>query len=154
MLDEKLFYFDYEVDDKESLLKTIGQDLIDKDYVKSSYIDAILDREANFPTGLPTKHGVAIPHTSTEYANTNKLVFVKLKDPVVFNEMGNDENPVDISLVIFIIVNDGEDHMRTLTSIIGIIQDEALLDSVVESKNVDEFRKVIMDVFEDELEVA
>lgn len=48
---------------KEELLSQLGGVLEDKGYVKDTYVDAILEREKIFPTGLPTA-GVAVDRKS------------------------------------------------------------------------------------------
>jgi PTS system galactitol-specific IIA component len=49
---------------REELLQKVASELERKKYVKKSNKDAIISREAQYPTGLPTDVlKVAIPHT-------------------------------------------------------------------------------------------
>jgi len=74
-LDESLILTDLEVTDKEELLKMMGTNLMEKGLVKESFIKAIIEREKNYATGLPTKSvSVAIPHTDPEHVNKKLLV--------------------------------------------------------------------------------
>ena len=66
LLKEKLIFIDVEAKDREEAIGKMAKELYKKGYVKESYINAILDREKVFPTGLPTEEvGVAIPHTDS-----------------------------------------------------------------------------------------
>ena len=152
MLDKKLFYFNVDVDNKEDLLERIGKDLYDSGYVKDTYIQALHEREEEFPTGLPLNVGVAIPHTSIEHVNSNKLVFIKPKKSIVFHEMGNNDEEVNVELVIFIVIKDEHNHMKALSTIIDIIQDETILTSLVEANDKDAFEEIILNKFEINLE--
>ncbi len=62
---------------------------------------AILQREAQFPTGLPvTPYGVAIPHTDGTYVLKPQLAFASLKNPVVFQEMGNRSREIQVTFIL------------------------------------------------------
>lgn len=148
MLDKNLFFFDFETESQETLLDTMSEILLGKNLVKATYPDALKDREKEFPTGLPVKFGVAIPHTSIEHVNENKLVFVKPTKSVPFNEMGNESNEIDVSLVIFILIKDRENHIQVLSTIIEIIQDEEFLDTVNEATTEQEFYETISGKFD------
>ena len=147
MLDNELFYFDLEVENKEELLRIVGNDLYKKGFVKDSYVEALLEREKIFPTGLPLTIGVAIPHTSIDHANENRLVFVKPSKPLIFNEMGNNEETVDVKLVIFLVISDQNDHMAALSKIIEIIQEESIVAEIISSVDLLQFKNRIEKYF-------
>ncbi|WP_143786811.1 PTS sugar transporter subunit IIA, partial [Oenococcus oeni] len=62
--DKRVILFDQVFPNQISVLKTLTRFLEEKNCVKSSYQQAIINRESQFPTGLNTTTvGVAIPHT-------------------------------------------------------------------------------------------
>jgi PTS system galactitol-specific IIA component len=76
--------------EKDNILALMANRLIDKGYTKQSYLQAVLNREKEYPTGLPTNGvGVAIPHADTKYVLKPGIAVATLKSPVKFNVMGN-----------------------------------------------------------------
>ena len=51
-LDKSVIVPDLEAETWEDVMKSLGQKLIDEGYTKESYIDALITREKDFPTGL------------------------------------------------------------------------------------------------------
>ena len=152
MIDRELFYFNLEVESRDELLKIVGSSLQNKGFVKETYVEALLEREHNFPTGLPLKIGVAIPHTSIEHANENKLVFVKPTHSLTFNEMGNEDGVVEVEFIIFLVICDEKDHMDVLSKIITIIQEEKIVENILKSESLVEFQKKIINAFDIKVE--
>ena len=52
LLKPELVFFDFEADDRFDFFKKLGEKLKEGSYVKDSWLDAILEREKNYPTGL------------------------------------------------------------------------------------------------------
>lgn len=62
--------------------------MFEKGYVKSTYIDAVLEREKTLPTGLDIgEMCVAIPHTDSKHVNESNVALAVLKNPVEFRNM-------------------------------------------------------------------
>ena len=48
------------------IFKFLNENLINLGYVKDSFLEGLVDREKNYPTGLKTSVcGIAIPHTDS-----------------------------------------------------------------------------------------
>lgn len=144
MIDKKFIFKDVEVENYKELFHLIGKNLIDDQIVKEGFVEALLEREENFPTGLPVEHGVAIPHTDGALVNEDKLVFVTLKKPVTFGEMGGGPtDTVDVSVAIFLAIGNGEKHLETLQKLINSIQTEGFVKGLIDSKDKEEMYEVI-----------
>ncbi|MDY0404629.1 PTS sugar transporter subunit IIA [Virgibacillus sp. 179-BFC.A HS] len=88
-LDESIIFLDLQEKTKEDVLSVMGGKLYEKGLVKATFIDAIIAREREFATGLPTKGvSVAIPHTDIEHVNQKTISVGILKEPVAFGVMG------------------------------------------------------------------
>src|SRR5690606_25252813 len=88
-LDKELALINIDAASKEEVLELLGNKLLDKGFVKEGIVASVLQREASYPTGLPTQpHGVAIPHTDGDMVNESKIAFASLKNPVGFTAMG------------------------------------------------------------------
>ncbi len=64
----------------EDVIRLLGGKLHALGYVKDSFIEATLQREANMPTGLPLggEFNAALPHVDIEYVNKPALALASL----------------------------------------------------------------------------
>ncbi|HCZ7184759.1 TPA: PTS sugar transporter subunit IIA [Staphylococcus aureus] len=83
--------------DKESVLSQMSDVLFQNGFVKSTFKDAVIDREKEFATGLPTHLcSVAIPHTDVEqlmqiFQSEEKLEqILRTKDETILATLIND----------------------------------------------------------------
>lgn len=51
-MNSDLIALNLEVKNKEEVIQELGKRMFEKGYVKSTYIDAVLEREKTLPTGL------------------------------------------------------------------------------------------------------
>src|SRR5690625_7594396 len=106
---------------QEEVFKEVGSFLLDKELVNDEFIDAIIEREHNYPTGLdlaPVAEGlpnVAIPHTETEYCKTKAVVFVKIAHDVAFHNMIAPDQELKVNYLFFII-NDEKTNQTNVRS--------------------------------------
>lgn len=127
-LDKSVIVPDLEAKTWEDVMKNLGQKLIDAGYSKESYIDALIAREKDFPTGLDIDGlGVAIPHTDVSHVNKAGIAIGVLKEPVTFIQMGTDDEEVQVKLIFMLAVTDPNAHIDELQRIIEIIQDKGVL---------------------------
>ncbi|WP_019552318.1 PTS sugar transporter subunit IIA [Propionispira raffinosivorans] len=130
LLHEELVLLNYQADNAETLLKELAIILHQQGYVKDSYIQAILAREKEFPTGLNTP-GVklAMPHAAPKHVYKEAILVAKLAQPVMFKEMGNSGKDVEASLIFMLAVQDPKNHLDALSKLMSIFsQKEKLLE--------------------------
>lgn len=144
MITKDFMYCHYSVGNKEELFDELTKDLMGKGIVKFGFSQALKDREVEFPTGLPVKHGVAIPHTDGTLVKFDQLVFVTLENPIVFNEMGGDEeDTVEVKVVIMLAVKDGKKHLTVLQNLIESIQKDGFIDQLIDAQDIDGMYEII-----------
>lgn len=74
LLKPELVFFDFEATDRIDFFTKLGEKLKEGGYVKDSWLDAILEREKNYPTGLEcTSISVALPHVDPQHLNKPTL---------------------------------------------------------------------------------
>ena len=130
-LDKSVIVPDLEAETWEDVMKNLGQKLIDAGYSKESYVDALIAREKDFPTGLDIGGlGVAIPHTDVSHVNKAGIAIGVLKEPVTFIQMGTDDEEVGVKLIFMLAVTDPNAHIDELQRIIEIIQDKGVLEKL------------------------
>lgn len=143
-LDKSVIVPDLEAETWEDVMKSLGQKLIDEGYTKESYIDALITREKDFPTGLDIDGlGVAIPHTDVSHVNKAGIAIGVLKKPVTFIQMGSDDEEVGVKLVFMLAVTDPNAHIDELQRIIEIIQDKDVLEKLFTVTDKDTIIEVI-----------
>lgn len=148
-VDDSIILLNLEADNKEEVLTKMGQNLQILGLVKDSFTDAIIAREAEFATGLPTKGvSVAIPHTDVEHVNRKTISVAVLKDPVDFCVMGDDEETTPVKIVFMLAMDKPHDQLSLLQKLMQIFQDEATLASIVEATSEADVMKVLADKLE------
>ena len=94
-LNQALIVTGMEASDYKDVMKNLGSVVIKEGYAKESYVDALIAREEEYPTGLDVDGmGVAIPHTSVEHVKKAGIAIAALKQPVTFTQMGTDDETV------------------------------------------------------------
>jgi len=115
---EKLVAIGLSESSSESVIRVLGELLLQNGYVADSYIDAVLEREKEFPTGLPTEpFGVAIPHTDCKHVHRTGIAVGVLSNPVEFGVMGSPEGTVQVRIVFLIAVAEPEGQVKTLQNL-------------------------------------
>lgn len=139
MLHEDLVLLNYTATSQRELLNNMAQLLKDKGYVKDSYAQAIIDRENTFATGLNTNGvKVAMPHTYPEHVNKPAIMVAQLTEPVIFKEMGNNENDVAAKLIFMLAVSDPKGHVDMLGKLMSIFSDGEKLSDIYNSPTAKE----------------
>lgn len=134
LFNRKLMILDIDASSAEEALAFMSKRLIEEGIVKESFTQAILDREAEFSTGLPGfGRGVAIPHADPEHVNVSALAVGILRHPVHFRMMGNHDELIDAEVLFMLALKESHSHMSVLQSLMDVIQNEALLTQIKEA---------------------
>lgn len=91
-------------------------------HVKDSFLRACADREKEYPTGLPTEIPVAIPHTFSEHVISPAICLVRLREPVRFYCMGDEEESVEVSFAFVIAFRQAGDQTSLLKKLLKVAQ--------------------------------
>ncbi len=143
-LKESLIFTNLEAKTYEDVMRAVGQKVTAEGFAKESYVDALIDREKDFPTGLDIDgFGVAIPHTDVSHVNKAATAIAILKNPVTFVQMGTDDDYVDAKVVFVLAVDDPKGHLEQLQRIISIIQDKNVLEKLTQANEASEIINVI-----------
>lgn len=144
-LDKELIFTGLEAASSDDVMREVGSAFVREGYSKDSYVEALMERERSFPTGLDIDGvGVAIPHTSVEHVNTAATGIAILKNPVTFHEMGGDEeDTVDVSIVFMLAVVEPKAHLEELQRILAILQDKNVLNSLRTADKKNEIVEII-----------
>lgn len=110
----------------QDAIRSTGHVLIDAEYVKPEYVEACINRESDFPTGLqlPDGIGVAIPHGDAELVKESSLSVLRIDAPVLFGLMEDREQKIPVSLVFHLALSSGGDHIKMLRKLMRFLQDD------------------------------
>lgn len=122
-----------ELQSKYQLLEDMSKYLIDKGYVKKTFIDAIKEREEVFPTGLRIRDiNVALPHTDAEHVIKPVILISVLKKPIDFHLMEDNEKSVPVNIVFMLAVHNPEDQLLLLQKLVNLFQEEGILEQIID----------------------
>lgn len=135
-INESLIFLSAEFEDAESAMRRMSSEIRARGYVRESYCDAVLERERNFPTGVPEEGlGGAVPHATSEHVITSAMAVAVLERPVRFNLMGSPDESADVDIIFMLAVNTPQDHMRALGKVISILMSPEKTDCIRNIKN-------------------
>ena len=88
---------------REKLLSHLARKLYEMSYVDERYLEALLRREQEYPTGLVVKSdfNVSIPHADVEYVKKEALVVVKTYRRVTFRKMDEPDIEIPVDVVFY-----------------------------------------------------
>jgi len=134
--EESVILLNVEATTKEEVLEKVGQNLVKNDLVKPSFIPAIIKRESEFPTGLPTAGvSVAIPHTDVEHVNQKTISVAVLKKPVDFAIMGDNSATTPVQIVFMLAMDEAHSQLSLLQKLMQVFQEEETLKYIVNQTN-------------------
>lgn len=143
--DESIISVDLEATSSEDVLRSMGRNLYDKNLVKETFTQAIIDREDEFATGLPTSGvSVAIPHTDTEHVNAKTISVATLKEPVDFGVMGGGpDETTPVKVVFLLAMNDSSHQLSLLQQLMQVFQDEKTLMTLANEKDASHIKRIL-----------
>lgn len=108
-----------------------GNKLVEKNYVDSKYINACINREKKFPTGLllSSGKGIAIPHGDSDLVKQNGISVVRTLHEIEFGRMEDVSQKVHCKLLFNLALASGQEHITVLRKLVGFFQDEEFLDA-------------------------
>lgn len=129
IINRKFTFVNMEAKDSSEIFHTVGKKLEKDHYVKNTYVDAVIKREAENPTGLQIddKNGIAIPHANAEYVNKSIVSVIILKNPIEFHLMIDPEKIIKTRLVFLLAINDPDNQIIMLKKLMKIFQNKDLL---------------------------
>lgn len=136
LFDESMILELKDVQDNTQALTVLTDYLLAKGYVKDGYREAILEREASFPTGLSTGEiNIAIPHADTSYVNQAALCVGVSKTPVKFSAMDEPDHQIDVSVIIVLALKEAHGHLEMLQKVVELIKDQDNLKHIVAAES-------------------
>lgn len=92
-------------------------------FARPGFSEALIQREEEYPTGLPMQIPLAIPHAYPEFVIQPGVGVALLDPPVSFREMGGEEDQwLSVRLVVLMLATQEIAHTSDLSAIIRIFK--------------------------------
>ncbi|SEO63172.1 MULTISPECIES: PTS sugar transporter subunit IIA [Propionispora] len=142
--DRELVFREDGINDKNEILRYIATRMYELQYVKETYIQAVIDREKTFPTGLQTEaFGVAIPHSDTIHVHKPVIAVCILAQPVIFQVMGSGGGEeVPVSFIFMLAIDDPNKHIEMLNKLSILFQNKNIMLDLLETKTGELYQKL------------
>lgn len=116
----------------DSVLQHIHEKLSAEGIVKETYLAALREREAEYPTGiLLDGYAVAIPHCDSQHAISPSIYIIRLPEPVEVNQADGDDK-LWVKLVINLVVTDPANQLQLLKALFNHLQMEEFYHNLLE----------------------
>ena len=129
--------------DWREAIRAACRPLIREGCVTSGYPEDVIERESQWPTGLPTVPiAVAIPHAlRPDNVVRAQISACLLEQPVPFFQSGGTKTdaPVDVQLVFILALKDAKEQLALLQKLMVAISDEEMLASLLHAGTPEEF---------------
>src|SRR5699024_528464 len=112
---------------QEDVFREIADSLLKKDLVTKDFINNLLEREQNYPTGIdmsvvsPKIPNIAIPHTESEFVKARMIVPIKLDKEISFHNMIDPSKEFPVKILFMILNNDPEGQSNILAQIMDFM---------------------------------
>lgn len=150
LFDPALVRLDIPAKDKREAVSALAEALRAAGKVREPYLEAVLAREAEFPTGLPTPGvPIAIPHTDVEHCLEPAVAVGTLRNAVEFEEMGSPGTTLETRIVFLLSITNPEDHVQWLSRLASAFQTPELAQELLTSSSTEHACRLLQSEIED-----
>ncbi|HJC50423.1 MAG TPA: PTS sugar transporter subunit IIA [Candidatus Anaerostipes avistercoris] len=114
-------------DNNEEAIKLCGDALYKAGIVNEDFGKLCVEREKDYPTGLPTQIPTAIPHAKATGIKQNAICLLKLEHPVVFRRLDDDMEEVKTDMVFNLAIKDPNEHLSVLQKMMDFLNNPEVL---------------------------
>ncbi|MBQ1307971.1 MAG: PTS sugar transporter subunit IIA [Erysipelotrichaceae bacterium] len=146
LLDKKLVLFHQDCEDRDDAIARLAALFMESGVAKETYLQGLMDREVEFPTGLYEEGmycGVAMPHTFAEHVNEKQIGFMSLNKPVKWHYMGDVSKEIDISCVFMLALKDGHDQLEMLRGLMKLFVNNELMERLQKIDTYEELIEIV-----------
>jgi PTS system galactitol-specific IIA component len=115
---EELIAFDLQAAGAKEVIDLLAGKMHAQGWVSADYGAQTWEREQHHPTGLPTKpFCIAFPHADADGVHRSALGVAVLRQPVIFQNMADPDEGLDVMLVFMLANRDPQEQIQTLRSL-------------------------------------
>ena len=109
----------------EEVLTLLSKELIQLGYVKEGYLEAILEREKSYPTGLSFNDHfqIAVPHANIDLTEKEVMVVVKTRNQTLqFHKMDDPAKIIGVNILFLFAIKESKKYIQFLSDFIEILK--------------------------------
>jgi PTS system ascorbate-specific IIA component len=143
LLNENLITFEKGFPTWEEAIAGGAKPLVEQGKITPEYIQAMIDSVNEFGPYIVIAPNIAMPHSQLGATGVNETAISLM---VVEEKVSFDENDASKDARIFITLAavDQEKHMENIMSVAEVFADESLVSDLIDSKNLDDIKNVIV----------
>ena len=146
--EDTILVAELQADSPVDAIRQMAEILSRQGIVKPEFVEAVLAREKEYPTGIPVGVPVALPHTDAEQCLKPAVLIGKMERPVAFGMMGGEEDDtVDVLLVFIVSLPDPKNQVETLKKLTEIFREQVILENILTTTSTDEIKHMIAEKF-------
>ncbi|ADO50497.1 PTS sugar transporter subunit IIA [[Enterobacter] lignolyticus] len=136
----QLIFLDKAYVNTAAFFSAVFRELSAGGYVRETFLQAIIERENAYPTGLPTLPvAIALPHTDPQHVVRPFISVTRLSQPLAWHEMGNDEHILQVHFIVLLGFVDHSSHLMVLQKLMDCLADEQAIQRLCDIAEVDDF---------------
>ncbi len=145
-LDDNVIFLNQEFANREDMFKYISHELSKNNYVTDQYLEKVIQRENDHPTGFKLKTlNVAMPHVDCEFVKKNGMFIVTSKKGIIFKNAETDED-LPVNIVFGLLLKESDTHLTFLMKLASSFGNDMILQKIVESNNKIEIKNILKDI--------
>lgn len=133
----------------DQAFKCLSKIFLERGLVKQGYLEALMEREKNYPTGIDLTAvsqefpNIAIPHTESMYCNATKIIVIKLERDIVSKDMMNPDKDLNVKYLFMILNKDGGEQSNILAKIMEFATNKENISMLAASDSLDSIYDVV-----------
>lgn len=142
--DQHLCLFNVKALNKEEILTKMANMLFSHGIVKEDFLEGILQREQQYPTGLLVNStGFALPHTDSSKVNQSQICFASLEEPITFSGMTDENEKIPVKFIFMLAMKQPHEQIENLQNLIGLFQNEEDIKLLEKCHSINEFISIL-----------
>ncbi|NPV70094.1 MAG: PTS sugar transporter subunit IIA [Firmicutes bacterium] len=123
----------------EEVVRLLARVLLLKGFVRETYVNAVISREREYPTGLEAGEiNVAVPHADAGHVVRTSLCVGVLGRPVRFSRMDEPAKSTDVTVVFLLAVAEPEQQVEALRKVMDVIHDQGVLKEIADYSSAEQ----------------
>lgn len=139
IIEKNRYSFHKGFDNWEDAVKASCKPLIDEGAIEPEYADSIIASIKKFGPYIVIAPNICIPHAQEgKGVNETAVCFMRTEEPVHFS----DDPEQDARLFFVLASTDNERHMQNLVSMVGLIEDQSIVEKLINSKSIEDLKAI------------
>ncbi|WP_195953736.1 PTS sugar transporter subunit IIA [Clostridium saudiense] len=140
IIEKKRYSFHKGFEKWEDAVEAACKPLIEEGVIEEEYVNSIVSSIKNFGPYIVIAPNICIPHAQEgKGVNETAICFMRTEEPVHFS----DDPEHDARLFFVLASTDNERHMQNLVNMVGLIEDESVVEKMINSTSVEDLKALV-----------